>query len=60
MKKLIFGLKGGCMEIKQNTKKRLIDKDRLIERLRYSSNWNQPCPDWVISAIEHTPEEMQE
>lgn len=36
-------------------KKELIDKNRLIEMLKYSNGWNNiPCPQWAISVIEHT------
>lgn len=39
---------------------RLINKDRLISMLKYSSVYNTPCPEWVYSVIEHTDEEEEE
>ena len=34
----------------------MIDKDELIEIIKYSSKWNKPCPKWVYKAIKATPE----
>lgn len=34
----------------------MIDKDELIEIIKYSSKWNKPCPEWVCRLIEATPE----
>ena len=34
----------------------MIDKYKLIERIRYSSKYNAPCPEWVYKAIEKMPD----
>lgn len=34
----------------------MIDKEELIEKIKYSSRWNEPCPEWVCKSIEATPE----
>ena len=35
----------------------MIDKYKLIERIRYSSIYNAPCPEWVYKVIEKMPDE---
>lgn len=35
----------------------MIEKQEVIRRIRYSSNWNQPCPEWVYRLIEAMPDE---
>lgn len=29
----------------------MIDKQKVLDILKYSSKWNDPCPDWVFKAI---------
>ena len=31
--------------------KELIDKWKLLERLKYLNSYNEPCPEWVFKAI---------
>ena len=35
-------------------------KDTIIEKIKYSNNWNDKCPEWVIKVIENVPEEHTE
>lgn len=40
----------------------MIDKDKLLEDLRYSSQWNAPCPEWAyrkIEAMEEVPDPIK-
>lgn len=32
----------------------VVEKDRLIEMLRYSSQYNEPCPEWVYNVIRYS------
>lgn len=34
----------------------LIDADELISRIRYSSKYNEPCPEWVYKLIKSVGE----
>lgn len=38
----------------------MISKDEVLRRIRYSSNWNQPCPEWVYNLILNMPDEEPE
>ena len=38
----------------------MIRKEEAIRRIRYSSGWNKPCPEWVYNLIEHMPDEDPE
>lgn len=29
----------------------VVEKNRLIEMIRYSSQYNEPCPEWVYNVI---------
>ena len=31
-----------------------IDPERLVQMIRYSSQYNQPCPEWVYDVIRHS------
>lgn len=33
---------------------KVVEKDRIIEELRYSSRYNAPCPDWVYNVIRNS------
>jgi len=33
----------------------MVHKTELIERIKYASKYNKPCPAWVYKLIEATP-----
>lgn len=40
--------------LEQPRAKEHIDPERLIQMIRYSSQYNTPCPEWVYDVIRHS------
>lgn len=40
--------------LEQPRAKERIDPERLVQMIRYSSQYNQPCPEWVYDVIRHS------
>jgi hypothetical protein len=33
---------------------KVVEKDKIIEELRYSSRYNTPCPEWVYNVVRNS------
>ena len=50
--RLITALEMAIEALEQPRAKEHIDPERLVQMIRYSSQYNQPCPEWVYKLIE--------